>query len=96
MGSDLCKSFTALEEAQRSELDAALHQISAIHDPLFRELSFVRTQELLAEAKSIAAGELLFLNTETWRAAYEKLLLQLDFSTYYSVAWIRTSDYWRD
>jgi hypothetical protein len=36
------------------------------------------------------------LNTETWRSAYEQLLTELNFSTYFSVAWVRTADYWRD
>ncbi|MBA3482443.1 MAG: hypothetical protein H0T51_11565 [Pirellulales bacterium] len=96
MATNLNDQLEPLEAAQRRELDLALQQISTVKDPLFRDLAFTRTQQLLAEAKSLAGGELVFMNTETWRAAYEKLLLELDFSTYFSVAWVRTSDYWRD
>jgi hypothetical protein len=90
-------SNLGLQEAARcAEIQGALQEATAIEDPLFRELALDRLARLRDEARGLAAGEIVFLNTETWRSAYEKLLTELNFSTYYSVAWVRTADYWRD
>jgi len=93
---ELLDRIAALESTQRRDIVAALDKIPSQQDPLFRELALVRTAALRDEVELLAAGEIVFANTETWRAAYERLLVGLNMSTYYSVAWVRTSDYWRD
>lgn len=96
MESESLDKITTLERTQLREIVAALEQVPALQDPLFRELALVRSAALVDEAKLLAAGDIVFTNTETWRAAYERLLGGLNISTYYSVAWVRTSDYWCD
>lgn len=86
----------AINEVQQQQLIAALQQAARVEDPLFRELAARKISSVIGEAQTLAAGEIVFHNTEAWRAAYERLLQELDFSTYYSVAWVRTSGYWRD
>lgn len=88
--------FSTLEGERRQQIAHDLERIGDNLDPLFRELALNRLTDISDEAQSLSSGEIVFQNTETWRAAYEKLLLSLDFSTYRSVAWVRTSDYWRD
>jgi hypothetical protein len=93
---DYFAKIAVLESDQRRELADALEQIPSRQDSLFRELALVRVASLLDEAKYLASGDIVFLNTETWRAAYARLLHCADISTYYSVAWMRSSDYWCD
>lgn len=88
--------FGSRAAEQRNQIAQALDQISRSSDPIFRELALARLADMRAEAQALCRGEIIFQNTETWRAAYEKLLSSLDFSLYRSVAWVRTADYWRD
>ena len=96
MEQDYFARITVLESDQRREIADALEQIPSHQDSLFRELALVRVAALLDEAKYLAAGDIVFLNTETWRAAYARLLQGLAISTYCSVAWVRSSGYWCD
>jgi hypothetical protein len=93
---DTCEQFSSLERERREQIAQDLERIGENADPLFRELALSRLTDISDEARALRGGEIVFQNTETWRAAYEKLLLDLDFSLYRSVAWVRTSDYWRD
>ena len=44
----------------------------------------------------MAKGEVVFDATETWRTAYQRVLETMRVKTYYSVAWVRTNEYWND
>jgi hypothetical protein len=96
MESNTRDQFSSLERECRQQIARDLERIGENADPLFRELALSRLTDISDEARALRGGEVVFQNTETWRAAYEKLLLGLDFSVYRSVAWVRTSDYWRD
>ena len=45
---------------------------------------------------TLAKGQVVFDATETWRAAYQRVLETMRVKAYYSVAWVRTNDYWND
>lgn len=79
-----------------TRLLTALRALPPHRDPLFIDLSVLQLAQLADEAEAIARGVLVFSNTETWRAAYQKLLTDPDIKRYRSVAWVRSDAYWRD
>ena len=74
----------------------AMTKIARHSDLLFHDLSRSRLEAIAEEVATLAKGEVVFDATETWRAAYQRVLETLRVRTYYSVAWVRTSDYWND
>ena len=74
----------------------ALTKIVKHNDLLFQDLCRVRVESMAKELTTLAKGEVVFDGTETWRTAYQRVLETLRVKTYYSVAWVRTSDYWND
>ena len=74
----------------------AVMDIGAQPDPLACELASLRLTTMTDEMEELAKGSVVFSGTETWRAAYQKLLVTLRVKSYLSVAWVRTADYWDD
>ena len=82
-------------DCQRA-LTGSLARCVAHSDPLFRSLAAKRWSGLAEAAAEIAAGTLLYEDTETWRLAYEQLLRSPGLHQYRSVALVTTSGYWQD
>jgi hypothetical protein len=74
----------------------AMTELASQSDPLLRELANGKLTAMLEEAEALAHGSISFTATETWRSTYQKLLLTLKVQSYFSVAWVRSSDYWND
>lgn len=74
----------------------AIRQIASHSDPVFREFALRQTTQLAQELHELARGEIVFSGTETWRAAYDKILNSLQFTNYFSVSWVATDNYWHD
>lgn len=74
----------------------ALTRIVKHHDLLFQDLCRNRIECMASELATLAKGEVVFDATETWRTAYQRVLETLRVKSYYSVAWVRSSDYWND
>jgi hypothetical protein len=74
----------------------ALTRIVKHNDLLFHDLCRIRVENMANELMTLAKGEVIFDATETWRTAYQRVLETLRVRTYYSVAWVRTSDYWNN
>ncbi len=74
----------------------ALQGISAHRDPILRDLALHRTEQAAAELAAVAHGRIVFVGTETWRVAYERLLRSSGLHLYRSVAVIKTGGYWQD
>ena len=73
-----------------------LLKISRQPDPIFRDIALEQLDELIRRLTSIAAGSLIFEETETWRIAYEQLLRSPGLFLYRSVARVKNQDYWQD
>lgn len=73
-----------------------INGIARIADPLLRQYALARLASAAEEFRALASGRLVFANTETWRAAYEKVLANPAVSEYRSVSWVKTADYWQD
>jgi hypothetical protein len=74
----------------------SLTNIVRHNDPLFHELSRSRIEVIAEDVAILAKGRVIFHATETWRSAYQRVLETMRVKTYYSVAWVRTNDYWND
>jgi hypothetical protein len=74
----------------------ALTKIVEHSDLLFHDLCRVRVENMASELGTLAKGEVVFDATETWRTAYQRVLETLRVKSYYSVAWVRSSEYWND
>jgi hypothetical protein len=74
----------------------SLTKIVRHDDLLFRDLSRSRVEVIAEDVAILAKGQVIFHATETWRSAYQRVLETMRVKTYYSVAWVRTNDYWND
>jgi hypothetical protein len=74
----------------------ALTRIVKHNDLLFHDLCRARVESMANELTTLAKSEVVFDATETWRTAYQRVLETMRLKTYYSVAWVRSSDYWND
>lgn len=74
----------------------ALTKIVKHNDLLFHDLCRARVESMANELTTLAKSEVVFDATETWRTAYQRVLETMRVKTYYSVAWVRSSDYWND
>ena len=95
----LCVSFALADRGLLSvyrRMARALVDIGAQSDPLARELASLRLATIADEMEELGKGSVVFSGTESWRAAYQNLLLTLKVKSYLSVAWFRTADYWDD
>lgn len=90
----IAKDDEALE--QHRTLTRALARIVENADPLFRSLALQRTRVLADNADELAAGTIVFEDTETWRIAYEQLLRSPGLYLYRSVALVHSPAYWQD
>lgn len=78
------------------KLAKSLTRIVQHNDRLFLELARHRIESVAEEVAILAKGEVVFDATETWRAAYQRVLENMRVKSYYSVAWVRTNEYWND
>ena len=73
-----------------------LLDIARQRNPVFRDLAKFRVSSISDEISELASGRAEFRSTETWRSAYQGVLEGLEVKTYYSVAWVRSMEYWND
>lgn len=78
------------------ELTRSLATLRDFADPVLREHVVASTAVLIDEIRRLARGQVVFTNTETWRAAYEKVLSDPGVTEYLSVSWVKSEDYWQD
>lgn len=74
----------------------SLRRLTGQDDPILLDAAVVRLATIQEELRSLAAGRIVFVATEAWRAIYDQLLRSPDVDCYRSVAWMRNEDYWRD
>ena len=73
-----------------------LLEIARQRNPVFGELAKFRVSSICDEISELASGRAEFRSTETWRSAYQEILEGLTVKSYYSVAWVRSVEYWND
>jgi len=79
-----------------NSLSHSLIEMSERSDEILRDAAAVRLAAIQEEMRTLAAGKVMFSGTEAWRTAYERVLRTPGLGRYFSVAWLRNEDYWRD
>lgn len=77
-------------------LTHSLCQLAGQDDEILRDCAAVRLAAIEDELRTLAEGRVVFTGTEAWRTAYERILRSPGLGRYFSVAWLRSEDYWRD
>jgi hypothetical protein len=77
-------------------LTHSLGDLASQNDEILRDTAAVRLAAIQEEMRNLAAGRVIFAGTEAWRTAYERILRTPGLGRYFSVAWLRNEDYWRD
>ncbi len=65
-------------------------------DAVLREIALLKLASLAVQVEALGEGLVIFHATETWRAVYDRLLRCPDVKEYFSVAWVRSPEYWQD
>ena len=79
-----------------NSLSHSLVEMSERSDEILRDAAAVRLAAIQEEMRTLAAGKVVFASTEAWRTTYERILRTPGLGRYFSVAWLRSEDYWRD
>jgi len=79
-----------------NSLSHSLCQLAGQGDEILRDCAAVRLAAIEDELRTLAEGRVVFTGTEAWRTAYERILRSPGLGRYFSVAWLRSEDYWRD
>lgn len=79
-----------------TSISSSLTTLSSQNDSVLREFAQLKLTSLAEQLASLAEGTIVFGSTEGWRTVYEALLKSSDILKYYSVAWVKTREYWQD
>lgn len=78
------------------QISQQLLKISQRSSKVYRDLALQILDDMTRRCVEMGQGRIVFLETETWRLAYERLLRDPTVFTYRSVAVVRNSKYWQD
>jgi hypothetical protein len=79
-----------------NSLTHSLCQLAGQTDEILLDCATVRLAVIQEELRTLAESKVVFAGTEAWRTAYERILRTQGLGRYFSVAWLRSEDYWRD
>jgi len=82
--------------AAHDSLVHSLTEMARQSDDILRDATALRLAAIQEEMQALASGRLVFGPTEAWRTIYERILRTPGLPRYFSVAWLRNEDYWRD
>lgn len=77
-------------------ISALLVTVSQRNDLVYRDIALDHLDTIVVQLATLAAGSVVYHNTETWRLAYELLLRSPGTYLYRSVAWVKDANYWQD
>ena len=78
------------------QMSQQLLKISQRSSKVYRDLALQILDDMTRRCVEMGQGRIVFLETETWRLAYERLLRDPTVFTYRSVAVVRNPNYWQD
>lgn len=78
------------------QISQQLLRISQRSSKVYRDLALQILDDMTRRCVEMGQGRIVFLETETWRLAYERLLREPMVFTYRSVAVVRNPNYWQD
>jgi hypothetical protein len=81
---------------QYQDISAGLTALAGRTDPILRRIALLKFASVTEQIDGLAAGKIVFAQTEGWRTVYEEILRSPDIREYRSVAWVRSPKYWQD
>ncbi len=78
------------------KISQQLLRISQRFNKVYRDLALKSLSEMATTCMELGDGQVVFLDTETWRLAYEMLLRDPTVFHYRSIAVVRHPKYWQD
>jgi len=78
------------------DISKGLENLAEQPDPILQELAGLRLAAIADDIRRMGEGKIALDGTESWRTAYERVLRTPGLTRYFSVAWLRNEDYWRD
>lgn len=73
-----------------------MSELSEHNDSSLREFLLLKLAEVGEHVELLPDGTVTFSQPETWRKIYTQFLSSLDITKYWSVAWVKSAEYWQD
>lgn len=65
-------------------------------DSILRQFVMLKLANLGEQLQVLADGTIVFSDSQAWRTIYDQFLRSPDITKHWSVAWVRSADYWQD
>lgn len=77
-------------------ISEALEKMSDQTDSILRQFVMLKLANIGEQLQMLADGTIVFSDTEAWRTIYDQFLRSPDITKYWSVAWVKSAEYWQD
>lgn len=74
----------------------ALEKMADQTDSILRQFVMLKLANIGEQLQMLADGTIIFSDTEAWRTIYDQFLRSPDITKYWSVAWVKSAEYWQD
>lgn len=74
----------------------ALEKMADQTDSILRQFVMLKLANIGEQLQMLADGTIIFSDTEVWRTIYDQFLRSPDITKYWSVAWVKSPEYWQD
>lgn len=65
-------------------------------DSILRQFVMLKLANLGEQLQVLADGTIVFSDAQAWQTIYDQFLRSPDITKHWSVAWVRSADYWQD
>lgn len=65
-------------------------------DSILRQFVMLKLANLGEQLQMLADGTIVFSDAQAWQTIYDQFLRSPDITKHWSVAWVRSADYWQD
>ncbi len=65
-------------------------------DSILRQFVMLKLANLGDQLQMLADGTIVFSDAQAWQTIYDQFLRSPDITKHWSVAWVRSADYWQD
>lgn len=65
-------------------------------DSILRQFVMLKLANLGERLQILADGTIVFSDTPAWQSIYDQFLRSPDITKHWSVAWVKSADYWQD
>ena len=65
-------------------------------DSVLRQFVMLKLANLGDQLQVLADGTIVFSDAQAWQTIYDQFLRSPDITKHWSVAWVKSADYWQD